>query len=383
MPVGEGDLAVDRRLAEISGNVPFLRLVTPINVTEARAAFLGGDEQEPEFVYRPLPDLAEASRQLDGVDPAAADDPAIRHMATALREELSVRLELLAARDTPRFFLGAVELFGHVDGDLHDLAMAILDGVIESPPSMTVSAGEFAHAAVEEIAMYRERHPEMGARVRVSDDVAGVMVENGDLYIGSDTRIAADHVEALVHHEVGVHVLTFANGAFQPLRMLATGLAGYDENQEALGVLAEHLAGGLRPKRLRTLGYRVVAAQCRSDQAGFRETYHRLVGLGANRRLAFTTTMRAFRAGGMTKDAIYLRGLMRLCRHLAGNGALESLFVGKIALADEPLVSELKERGVLAEPPLRPHFLDFPAARRRLDEIRAGGGVRLLGGIEA
>lgn len=360
--------------------LPFLRYVTPINVSEARTKFLAADD-DPVFEYRPIPDLGEISRRLEAVDPERADDPAVSHLATALKRELETRLDLIAARGTPRFFLAAVELFGHVDTPLVNLAMELLAIEPDPDPQMTVTATEFADAARTEIARYRRSYPEMGARVTVNDSTAGVMVENGDLFVGSDTRIAADDVESLLHHEVGVHVLTYANGSAQALHMLATGLAGYDENQEALGVLAEHLAGGLRPKRLQTLACRVVAAQLRSDQVTFRHTYRRLVELGATRRVAFSTTMRAYRAGGMTKDAIYLRGLVRLCEHVAAGGEIDRLFIGKVGLADEPLVTELREREVLTDPPLRPRFLDSPGARRRLDEIRAGASVRQLGGM--
>jgi hypothetical protein len=85
----------------------------------------------------------------------------------------------------------------------------------------------------------------------------------------------------------------------------------------------------------------------------------------------------------MTKDAVYLRGLVRLCDHLASGGTLDGLLVGKVTLEDEPLIAELLERRVLAPPPLRPRFLDTETARRLLDEIRAGVNVRQMGGIAA
>lgn len=381
MPVGAQDIAVDRELSEISGSLPLLRYVTPVNVTQAREAFLRTEEAEPAFEYRPIPDLGEIAARLEKVDPEVADDPAVRHLASNLKTELETRLDLLAARGTSRFFLAAVELFGHVEKALYELARELLGLQALSPPGSLLTADEFAQAARAEIDRYRQDYPEMSAQVFVDDATPGVMVEHGDLYIGSDTRIGVDHAPSLLAHEVGVHVLTYANGSAQPLHMLATGLARYDETQEALGVLAEHLAGGLRRKRLRVLAYRVVAAQMRSDQSTFVETYRQLLRLGANRREAFTTTMRAYRAGGMTKDAIYLRGLVRLCQHLAAGGTLERLFVGKVALSEEPLISELRDRDVLTTPPLRPRFLDLASARRRLDEIRAGLTILQLGGM--
>ena len=46
---------------------------------------------------------------------------------------------------------------------------------------------------------------------------------------------------ALLHHEVGTHLVTHVNGTHQPIKVLGVGLAGYDETQEGLAVLAEYL----------------------------------------------------------------------------------------------------------------------------------------------
>jgi hypothetical protein len=39
-----------------------------------------------------------------------------------------------------------------------------------------------------------------------------------------------------------------------------------------------------------------------------------------------------------------------------------------MALADAPLVEELRSRGILLEPALRPRYLDDPAAQARLGQ---------------
>lgn len=383
MPVTETDLAVDRELAEICGMIPLLHLTTPVNVAEQRAAFAAG-ARKPEFEYRPLPDVDAIRLRLEAVDPERAADPVVRHLTTNKKRELEIRLDLVANRGTERFFLAAVELFGHVEDPLLDLAMDLLS-VDDDPPQdrVTITAADFAAAVAEEIDGYRQIYPELDARVVVSDTSTGVLVENGTVHVGADTRIALDRVESLLHHEVGVHVLTYANGCAQPLHLLAVGLAGYDENQEALGVLAEHLSGGLAVSRLHILAYRVVAARLRSDQADFAETVDRLGDLGAGPRTAFTTAMRAHRSGGMTKDAVYLRGLVRLCEHLAGGGTLDGLLIGKVTLEDEPLITELFDRKVLSAPPLRPRFLDTDLCRRAMSDIRGGATVRQIGGVAA
>ena len=65
--------------------------------------------------------------------------------------------------------------------------------------------------------------------------------------------------------------MTQVNGTHQPIKVLGVGLAGYDETQEGLAVLAEIACGGLTAFRLRQLAGRVVAV-------------HRLIGGGDVRR---------------------------------------------------------------------------------------------------
>jgi uncharacterized protein (TIGR02421 family) len=384
MSVDEIDLAIDRRLSEICSRLPMLHLLTPINVTEARSAFLEGEIGEPEFRYRELPDLDAIGDELAEISPEDALDPILAHIVRDTYHDLERRLELLRNRGTERFRVAAVEEYGYVDQGLLDLALLILDSVPAGPrTSRRLTAEEVAARADRELDHYRSRYPELSAMVHVGDTLAGVMVENGDLFIGSDTTVAVTRIDQLLQHEIGVHILTHVNGSAQPIRMLALGLAGYEATQEALGVLAEHLSGGLAPGRLRVLALRVIAAHSVTEGAEFGDTHRLLESQGAGKHLAFTTTMRAHRSGGMTKDALYLAGLTRLLDHLRVDGQLEPLLVGKISLAYEPLIAELLDRGVLVEPPLMPRFLESEAAIERLARIRSGESVIELGGVAA
>lgn len=382
MSVDEVDLAIDRELAELCGRLPLLHLLTPVNVTETRHDFLEGATDEPEFRYRELPDLDAISDELAAITPETATDPILGHLIRDMQQELQRRVELLRDRNTERFLMAAVETYGLVDQGLLDLAYRILDTVEPGPAtSPRLTATEVAERARLELSHYRTQFEELSARVNVSATAAGVMVENGDLYIGADTTVSVTRIEQLIQHEVGVHVLTYVNGSAQPIRMLAAGLAGYEATQEALGVLAEHLTGGLTPGRLRVLALRVLAAHSVTEHASFSETFKLLTDRRAGRYLAFMTSMRAHRSGGMTKDALYLAGLTKLLEHLREGGDLKPLFVGKISLAYEPLIAELLSRGVLVEPPLVPRFLAAESAVERLGRIRNGEDIFELGGV--
>lgn len=384
MSVSDVDLALDRRLSEVSGMLPMLQLLTPINVTEQKKAFFERRVVEPEFTYRDLPDLRALGAELGAINPEEATDPVLVHMIRGMHRELERRIELLGARTTDRFLLAAIEKWGHVDQTLLELAERVLEEVPPGPPADEyVHAHELAGMATIELDHYRKSFPELATLVHVSELAAGVMVENGDLFISTETSISSDRVVQLLHHEIGVHVLTFVNGSVQPIRMLSLGLEGYEETQEALGVLAEYLGGGLLPKRLRTFALRVMAAQSVSSRDSFAQTYELMISLGAGRNRAFNTTMRAHRSGGMTKDALYLGGITRLLTFIQEGGDLDSLLVGKISLADGPLVVDLLERKVLVEPPLRPRFLDSEQAPEQLARIEDGAGVLELVGIAA
>ncbi|HMQ55943.1 MAG TPA: DUF1704 domain-containing protein, partial [Anaerolineae bacterium] len=159
-------------------------------------------------------------------------------------------------------------------------------------------------------------------------------------------------------------------------QQLYAGLAGYEELQEGLAVLAEFLVGGLSRPRLRLLAGRVVAAQCLIEGATFIETFRVLYRTyGFSQRTAFTVTMRIYRGGGLTKDAVYLRGLVAVLKYIAEGGQLDPLFVGKIAADHVPIIKELQWRQVLRPTPLYPRYMRTPELNQRLAYLRQGVSV--------
>jgi hypothetical protein len=113
----------------------------------------------------------------------------------------------------------------------------------------------------------------------------------------------------------------------------------------------------------------------------FPDVHRTLVGCGVMPIEAFTITTRVFRAGGLTKDAVYLRGLGDIVAHVASGGRLDVLWLGKMALTDVPYIEELRSRGVLSDPLLLPRFLAEPGVAERLAWINASTTlVDLLGG---
>jgi hypothetical protein len=107
--------------------------------------------------------------------------------------------------------------------------------------------------------------------------------------------------------------------------------------------------------------------------APFCETFRLLVeGHDFDPRIAFTIALRVYRGGGLTKDAVYLRGLVQFLEYARRSGDLEPLFVGKLAAEHIPVIRELLLRGVLRKPALRPRYLDDPAAMERMQRVKNG-----------
>lgn len=367
-----GDLAIDHELADTAASLRFLLDVTPDNLVAARTQFLK-DGRTPNFTYGTLGDHTVARARLAKIDVASVNDAALAHLLTAKRRELELQLDMLACRGTARFRELSLQLYGTVSPALLGDAESLLQDVTVPPTEggRRLGADEFRARVEQELDHYRSQHVDLDVAVEIRTDSTGVMVADGRVMIAPTVAVPEARVNALLQHEVGTHVVTHVNGAHQPLRLLGAGLAGYDETQEGLAVFAEYLAGGLTARRLRQLAARVVAVHQMTDGASFPAVHRGLVECGVARTEAFTITARVFRAGGLTKDAVYLRGLRSILTHIGAGGPLDSLLVGKMSLTDVPHVEELRERGVLDDPLLRPHYLDHADARQRLEAITA------------
>ena len=375
-------LAIDVRLTEIERSLDLLLNVTPVNATEAWADFERSDfGTAPTLQLRPLafdPDLVR--RDLYNLEIEGVTDPALHALFRAKRDEIARQVTALEDRDTSRFVYGSLQLYGAVAAPLVRAAEELLATITpQAPTAQTVTAAAFADAARAEMDRYREVYPEFPANLEVRADVSDLMVSFGRLLIPEAAAFRADRVQPLLHHEVGTHVVTYLNGARQPLTLLTIGLPGYDETQEGLAVLAEYLTGGLDPRRLRVLAARVVAVDKMLGGDGFLEIFESLRGdYSIPNRTAWSITSRVMVGGGSAKDAIYLRGISRILDALAEGITLDALLVGKLALDHVPLVQDLLDRGVLHPAWVRPRWLDVPGAQERLDRLRAGATVNDL-----
>jgi uncharacterized protein (TIGR02421 family) len=369
---------VDARLAEIARSYDFVFEVTPVNLERAWSMFRSGRfVRPPVLYYRPLPvDPLRLKRGLHQIRVDRIEDPVLADLLREKQLSLDRELTMLLDRGTRRFRLGSQQIYGPVDDGLYAVAKELLQRIRprRRGRGREIGAEEFAARAREEIELYRSEFPRFNSKVSVRDDIyAGLMVSRGNLLIGARVAFHPSRVVALLSHEVGTHCLTFHNGRAQPFNLLAVGLPGYDELQEGLAVLGEYLTGGLDQERLRVLAGRVIAVHMMVQGASFVDVFDELHRSHRfTQKAAFTIVARVYRGGGLTKDAVYLRGLDRILGYLRKGGRLDPLFAGKIAARHVPIVEELQLRGVLRPVPVRPRYMGSELAVRRLARLRQG-----------
>lgn len=370
----------DRAMDEVAQSFDFLLAVTPINAGAAWEEFKeAGFERAPQLLYRPLTiEMDQQKRRLFSIALDHFEDPVLTTLYREKQQELDLQLSLLSAREMPRFVEIGRALYGPVEATLRDAANDILDGT-KSERGRSNPADESADSTFVErraramISGYAADSADFSATVELRDDLpAGLMVSGGRLLISRSTTMAKARVEALLSHEVGVHLLTYFNGSAQGLRLFRSGLAGYEGVQEGLAVLAEYLVGGMTLGRLRLIAARVVGCGLMLEGASFVECYRRIRELGLPETVAFNLVLRVYRGGGLAKDAVYLRGLLEVLGHLRAGGSLDPFWMGKIAASHFGLMQELSARGLLKAPQLLPAFLSHPDAGARLKAAAAG-----------
>lgn len=369
----------DRALCRIGNSIDFLLDVTPVNTEAAWDEFrAGGSRKTPTLHYRMLAiDPEIAKRALYSLPLERLEDPVLALLLREKRRELDLQLSMLEDRDTEGFFAASLRLYGGVDDALLAEAISILHAVPADRSAVAsearCDAAELARRAEAELAHYRRVEPSLAGVVAVRDDVPSLVVTRGGLLVPRGVSVRRSRVEALLQHEIGTHIVTRANGRLQPLGLFSAGLADYEALQEGIAVFAEYMAGGFDAERLRLIAARVVGVRRLIERTSFPRVVEELTDeLGFGPRAAFLVAMRVFRGGGLTKDAIYLRGLRNLLAHLGSGGAIEPLLIGKVSLERLPLVEELLRRQLLVGPGLMPRWLTIDGAARRLARARAG-----------
>ncbi|MCB0505215.1 MAG: DUF1704 domain-containing protein, partial [Cyclobacteriaceae bacterium] len=158
-------------------------------------------------------------------------------------------------------------------------------------------------------------------------------------------------LQALIEHEIGVHMVTTMNSSEQNLKVFNLGLPINTLTQEGLAILAEYLSGNLTLSRLRKLALRVIAVDMMCSGADFVECFNQLKNkYDVEPNLAFNITTRIYRGGGFTKDYLYLSGFVKVLRFWENQNDLKPLLIGKTSIDFYNVIDEMIGREMVSPP---------------------------------
>lgn len=347
-------LKIDRELFRLVKDFELLKFVNPINVEEEKRKFFESKcTENPDFRYKPININAfEMKRKLHRLEVERINDVNIQHMYESVINSYVDKIDLLASLGTDRFLYNSLRYFG--EPNQQDINNA--NYLLHLPEIEDESLREPQLHAKDAVQMFRESFKQYGfeGKIELSKDlVADAMVLNQQrkVLIKKTAKFRPKELRFLVHHEIGVHMVTTMNSIKQPLKIFSAGLPINTLTQEGLAVLSEYLSGNTTLKRLKELGLRVIALEMLVKGADFKKTYRHLVN---ERQMdveeAFYLVTRAYRGGGFTKDYLYLRGFRDVYKFWKDGNDLSPLLIGKTSLEFYHIIAEMIDRGLLHKP---------------------------------
>lgn len=345
-------LSVDKALYRLAKTIETLHYVNPVNIQQEKRRFLSRKAYTPEFRYRQLRlDPYDFREKLYRLPVSQIQDPLMRGLYRSVVDNYATKVELLANLGTPQFLYNSLRYYGEPTVTDKANARFILhasDWQAEQNSNNSVDA-EAAKVIFEQAA----EDYGLDCRVILSTRiVAKAMVDNTRraLLINRNARLTPLEIQALINHELGVHMATTMNALTQPLHVFKLGLPGNTYTQEGLAILSEYLSGNMNLDRLKQLSLRVLAVNMMIDGMDFHTVFTRLReehGIAVDD--AFSLTTRVFRGGGFTKDYLYLSGFRDLVA-LHRSKDISALLVGKTGLQFIDTLDSMIQRGTLQRP---------------------------------
>lgn len=354
-------LMVDRSLFRLTKNINTLQYVNPINIQKEKRRFLAQAKYNPEFRYRQLRiDPYDFREKLYNLPVSRIQDPLIRSLYRAVVDSYAAKIELLTNVGTSQFIYNSLQYYG--EPSPKDIANAkFLLHAAELPDYEPLPNNIDASEAK---ILFENAVQEMNLDCKVILSTRLVAKATYDktrnsLLVNRNTCFTSQEVNALIHHELGIHMTTTLNADQQPLNILKIGLPGNTFTQEGLAVLSEYLSGNITIYRLRQLSLRVLAVEMMIKGMSFYKIYNRIrEEYNISTEDAFILTTRVFRGGGFTKDYLYLKGFKSMVELCNTKNSLITLLMGKTSVQFlDTLHSLLYEREILRPPKYIPPAL--------------------------
>lgn len=332
----------------------------PAERLRLRQCVARGEHAKPRWEWRPVAiersiwrELGRARELAKASEAAALYLPRLEELETELLllESLgrSKQVRPMAAR---LFGTGSERLFPDADLSILDAAHEILSQASLEQEPRTIPAASVDGVNLRDLMLAYGKHVGLHIAVRIDPGlIANAAVGERTVFI-ADRCFGAREAQRLATHEVYGHLVSGFNGRAQTLGIFAIGTAGSYGDQEGVAIYLEELAGLLDSSRQRTLAGRLLATHAMHAGVSFGDAARILVSEhDFSPEASVTLCERAFRAGGVARDAVYLTGWLRVRRAVArGETNLAELQLGKVSLSALPELRRLARDGLLTQP---------------------------------
>jgi len=305
---------VDRQLYRLARGVETLQYINPVNLAQERKRFFAaGSGYRPAFTYKQLNiDPYQFREKLYRLPVDDIRDVGIQQMYRQVVNAFADKIDMLVSIGSEQFIYNSLRYYG--EPSEKDLANARF--LLYASP--LADEHEEQNIRPEEMAAYFQdiaREWNLDCKVETSSRlVAAAMVNNTrrTLLIRRDARVSRTELQALAHHELGVHMVTTLNALRQPLKVFSLGLPSNTVAQEGLAILCEYLSGNMTLARLKELALRVIAVDQMIRHGDFRLTFNMLrEQYGLDRNGAFRLATRVHRGGDSPRTTCTCAGCTR------------------------------------------------------------------------
>ncbi len=369
----------DKQLYKYLKNFELLTYVNPINAIKQKKKFLKSKfTEEPVFKYSPIKiNPYELKQRLSTIKTKAISDVSIRYMYESVISAYFDKVDLLSELNSHKFRYNSLRYFQRpskkdIKNAEYLMHLPTVPFEPKTPPLIPIEdvLNKFKNA----LSVYG-----LSCRIELSNRIvsqAMVLNSNKTICIRKDAKFTEKQVNALIEHEIGVHMVTTENSLNQKLKIFNLGLPVNTETQEGLAILSEILSGNITLERLKKIALRVLVTDMMCNGATFNDVFNFLYNdHQINTDEAFTITTRVFRGGGLTKDYLYLSGLVKIMKFWKDGNDLSPLMVGKTSLSFYDLIFEMIEREMVS----RPKFITKSILNNVEDPINGLHGYILSG----
>lgn len=312
----------------------------------------------------------------------------VGHIMTRMCKEYLVVLDLLESRGAKDFGRYSQMLYGgpsqvfYVGGPtVNQLADTLLEALSRmknaentAKDEKNIDADTAAKKLQKALDHFFHQHGDE-VFVEVDDNmVADAAAGSDKIRMKKSVKFSERELRLLEVHEGWVHVGTTLNGLSQPVcTFLGKAPPSATVTQEGLAVITEIFTFSSFPSRLNRIVQRIKAIGMAEEGANFLDIYRHYLEQGLEEEEAYDNTVRVFRGSTpdgepFTKDLAYNVGFISIYNYIRlaiSEGLLDRiplLFLGKIALEDMRVYSQLMEQGILVPPKYVPPVFQDAAA---------------------